>query len=453
MSLARAALLGTVATMVIATAPAPSFAEGPTSAETARATAEPARAAPGSAAASDLAELSTVGKPAWTQTWGAAQAAAVPNVTSGFAGFTIRNAVHTSVPGNKVRVHLSNRLGTLPVLMGHVTVSISARTGGKADGSVQYSNGSVAPGTMHDVLFAGRPSVTIPAGAEVVSDAVALAVPADQDLYVTVFTPKPSGTVTYHPATMQTNTYFDDGTDHAADIAPSGFPKETYVWHYVSGVDVSGGPGTVVAIGDSITDGVNSSWAANRRWTDYLATRLRGQKKVPRYGVSNAAISGNRILLDGAYPNYTIYETTGKSALARLGYDVLDRPGARTVIVFEGINDIQQEPHQADPEQIIAGLAQLAQQAHDRGLRVVGATIMAWNGWYSYTPQLEATRQAVNSWIRTSKTFQAVADFDAATRDPADQSRILPAFDSGDHLHPNDAGDAAIAAAVPLKKL
>ena len=134
---------------------------------------------------------------------------------------------------------------------------------------------------------------------------------------------------------------------------------------------------------------------------------------------------------------------------------MLERAGARSVIVFEGINDIQQEPHQTDPEQIIAGLAQLAARAHDRGLRVVGATIMAWRGWNSWTPELEQTRVAVNAWIRAGGdgALDGLADFDAATRDPADPAQLLPAFDSGDHLHPNDAGDAAMAAVVPLARL
>jgi lysophospholipase L1-like esterase len=224
------------------------------------------------------------------------------------------------------------------------------------------------------------------------------------------------------------------------------------VWHYVSGVDVDG-PGTVVALGDSITDGVTSTFGANRRWTDYLALRLRTQPLGIRYGVANAGISGNRILLDGNAPNHTIFDGSGPNALARLSYDVLDRSNARSVVVLLGINDIQQTPHQTDPQQIIAGLAQLATQARSRGLRTIAATIMPWQGWQSFTPELEAVRASVNTWIRTGGVFDAVADFDAATRDPAQPTRLLPAFDSGDHLHPNDAGDRAMAAAVPLLQL
>jgi lysophospholipase L1-like esterase len=389
----------------------------------------------------------------WTTTWASAQAAAVPNVTTGLPGLTIRNVVHPTVPGSLVRVHLSNRFGTAPVLMAHVTVAVSAHAGGKADGTIDNSDGSARPGTLRHVLFSGRRTVTIPAGGEVVSDGVALTVPADRDLLVTTWTPNPSGTVTYHPAAQQTSFFNDDRVDHSADLSAAAVPKQTNVWHYLSGVDVLGGPGTVVVLGDSITDGVTSTWGANRRWTDYLAQRLNSQFAVPRYGIANAGISGNRILLDGGAPNYTIFHSFGKSALARYDWDVLDRSGARSVILFEGINDIQQTPNQHDPAQIIAGLNQLVSRAHARGLRVTGATIMPWFGWGSYTDELERVRQAVNTWIRTAGVVDAVADLDAATRDPADPRRMRPAYDVGDHLHPNDAGDKAMAAAVNLARL
>jgi len=389
----------------------------------------------------------------WTTAWATAPAAAVSGVERGYAGFTIRNVVHTTAGGSRVRIHLSNRFGTAPVLMGHVTVAVSAHAGGRRDGTVDPSDGSAA-GPVKDVLFAGALSVTIPAGAEVAGDPVALPVRADQDLLVSTWTPVASGTVTFHPAAMQDSVFTRGPADHAGDATAAAFTEKTSVWHYVSGVDVSGGPGTVVALGDSITDGITSTYGANRRWTDYLAARLAGSP-VPDYGVANSGISGNRVLLDDGYPNYTIYSTFGRSALTRLPQDVLERPGARTVIVLEGINDIQQTPHQDDPGAIVAGLSQIAAQAHARGLRVVGATIMAWKGWGSWTPELEKTRQAVNDWIRSGGggLLQGVADFDAVTRDPADPERLLPAYDSGDHLHPNDAGDLAMANSIPLSRL
>ena len=392
--------------------------------------------------------------PDWTTAWATAPAAAVSGAEQGYAGYTIRNVVHTTTGGTSVRIHLSNRFGTQPVLMGHVTVAISAHAGGRRDGTIDASDGTARPGTIRDVLFNGRASITIPARAEAISDPVRLRVPADHDLLVSTWTPQPSGTVTYHPAAMQDSFFSRGPADHAGDRAATAFGESTRVWHYVNGVDVSGGPGTVVALGDSITDGVTSTWGANRRWTDYLAARL-AASPVPDYGVANSGISGNRVLLDSNAPNYTIYDTFGPSALSRLNWDVLERAGARTVIVFEGVNDIQQTPHQTDPQEIIAGLAQISAQAKARGLRVVGATIMAWKGWRSWTPELEQVRVAVNEWIRAGGdgTLDAVADFDAATRDPADPQRLLPAYDSGDHLHPNDAGDAAMAAVIPLAKL
>jgi lysophospholipase L1-like esterase len=303
------------------------------------------------------------------------------------------------------------------------------------------------------VRFAGSAAITIPVGAEVVSDGVDLAVPADQDLLVSTWTPNPSGTVTFHSAAKQTSFFNDDRIDHAAGTTAASVPKQTSVWHYVSGVDVSGGNGTVVALGDSITDGVTSTSGANRRWPDFLSQRLNNQFGPLSYGVVNAGISGNRVILDGSAPNYTIFDGSSRSALARLTWDVLDRPGVRSVIVFEGINDIQQTPHQTDPQQIIAGLAQVAAQSHARGLRVIGGTMTAWRGWNSFTPALEQVRQTVNTWIRTSGTFDGVADFDAAIRNPADPQAMLPAFDSGDHLHPNDAGDRAMANSVLLAQL
>jgi len=409
-----------------------------------------AAATPGSAAGSGRPSGAAVD---WTTAWATAPAAAVSGIEQGYAGFTIRNVVHTTAGGTKVRIHLSNRFGTAPVRMGHVTVAVSAHAGGRRDGTVDPSDGSAA-GPVKDVLFAGATAVTIPAGAEFVSDPVALRVRADADLLVSTWTPEPSGTVTFHPAAMQDSVFSRGPGDHAGDATATAFAEKTSVWHYVSGVDVSGGPGTVVALGDSITDGVTSTYGANRRWTDYLAARLAGDP-APDYGVANSGISGNRVLLDDGFPNYTIYRTFGRSALTRLPQDVLERAGARTVIVFEGINDIQQTPHQDDPGAIIAGLSQISAQAHARGLRVVGATIMAWRGWNSWTPELEKTRQAVNEWIRAGGdgTLQGVADFDAVTRDPADPERLLPAYDSGDHLHPNDAGDLAMAKSVPLSKL
>jgi lysophospholipase L1-like esterase len=384
--------------------------------------------------------------PAWATAWAMAPAAASD---PGLAGSTIRNVVHSTAGGHRVRVHLSNRFGTAPVLFGHVTVAVSAHTGG-----LDPSDGSAAAGRLREVHFAGVRAFTLAAGAEAVSDPVDLPVTADRDLLVSVWTPSPSGPVTYHPASMQDSVVSPGPEDHAADTAATAFTATSSVWQYVDGVDVSGPPGTISVLGDSITDGVASTRGADRRWTDYLAARLR-TSSAPDYAVANSGISGNRLLLDALYPNYTVYATSGPSAQARLPEDVLDRAGVRTVIVFEGVNDIQQAPVQTDPRQIIAGLAQIATRAHAAGLRVIGATITPFEGWRTWTPAMEPVRAAVNAWIRGGGggKLDGVADFDAALLDPADPQHLDPAFDSGDHLHPNDAGDLALAQAVPLKRL
>ncbi len=366
----------------------------------------------------------------WAGTWAAAPASGVPNTPDGYPGYSIRNVVHTSVGGGRARIHLSNAFGTSAVTFGHVTVAVEA-TGADA-----------VPGTLRSLTFGGAPSVVVPNGAEVLSDPVGLRVPADAKLLVTTYVPTKSGPVTYHPAAAQTS-YFTRAGDFTASESGAPYTEQTSVWHYVSGVDVQGGAeATVVTLGDSITDGVGSTSGANHRWPDYLADRLHG-----RFGVQNAGISANRLLLD--VPG----SGAGQNALSRFDRDVLGVGGVRTLIVLEGINDIQQDPHQTDPDAITSAYRQLVAQAHARGIRVLGGTLTPFKGWGVYDDTLEATRTAVNRFIRTSNVFDAVVDFDAAVRDPADPLRMLPAYDSGDHLHPGDAGYERMAAAVRLDRL
>jgi lysophospholipase L1-like esterase len=366
----------------------------------------------------------------WAGTWAAAPASGVPNTPDGYPGYSIRNVVHTSVGGGRARIHLSNAFGANAVTFGHVTVAAEA-TGADA-----------VPGTLRSLTFGGAPSVVVPNGAEVLSDPVNLRVPADANLLVTTYVPTKSGPVTYHPAAAQTS-YFTRAGDFTASESGAPYTEQTSVWHYVSGVDVQGGAeATVVTLGDSITDGVGSTTGANHRWPDYLADRLHG-----RFGVQNAGISANRLLLD--VPG----SGAGQNALSRFDRDVLGVGGVRTLIVLEGINDIQQDPHQTDPDAITSAYRQLVAQAHARGIRVLGGTLTPFKGWGVYNETLEATRTAVNQFIRTSGVFDAVVDFDAAVRDPADPQRMLPAYDSGDHLHPGDAGYERMAAAVRLDRL
>ncbi len=367
----------------------------------------------------------------WVGTWAAAPSSAVPGTENGYVNHSFRNIVHVSAGGREVRVRLSNAYGRTPVLFGQVTVALAAGP----------DTPTALPGTMRTLTFGGAASITAPPGADVVSDGVALTVPADSDLLVSVFTPAPGGPVTHHQLAMQ-NSYFTRDGNHTAAESGAAYGERTTAWHHVSGVDVRSSTlrGSVVALGDSITDGANSTRGANLRWPDQLADRVN-----TRLGVLNAGISGNRLLLDGG--------SAGPNAVARLNRDVLTQSGVRSVIVFEGINDIQQTPHETDPQKIIAALRQIASRAHDRGLRVVGATITPFKGWYSYTPELEQVRQAVNAFIRGSAEFDAVVDFDAVIRDPADPQRIKPEYDEGDHLHPGDKGFAAMARAVRVATL
>ncbi len=386
-----------------------------------------------SAAASGVAATAPTSGGSWVGTWSAAANGGVSD--TGYAGYTIRNLVHTSIGGERVRVKLSNTFGTKPVLFAHTTVGLQRVPGSAA----------IAPGTLRDVTFGGQRAVTIPAGTELYSDPVDLPLADAANLFVTTYTPDPSGPVTYHNLGMATSFYATDGTDHAGDLAAGGLPSKTQSWHYVTEVDVEPGgskAGAVVTLGDSITDGDQSTPDANRRWPDRLAARLSASHGAAgRFGVLNAGIAGNRVLLDGAGPRAT----------ARLDRDVLQRAGARTVIVLEGINDILQGQH--DPNQIIAGLREIADRAHAAGLRVLGGTITPFGGWGSYGADKEAARENVNSWIRSSGVFDAVVDFDAALRDPADPHRMLPRYDSGDHLHPGDAGYQTMADAIDLRAL
>ncbi len=390
-------------------------------------------------------------EPEFSTAWSAAPSAASRTRP---AGHTIRNVVHTTIGGPLVRVRLSNRFGVGAVRFGHVTVALSAHGGGRRDGTADLSDGTAAPGTLRDLTFDGRRGVTVPRGGDVLSDAVPLAVPADADLLVTVWTPVRPRAATFHGEPKQRSLISPDEADRAADETATAFTRGTWAWFFVTAVEVTGAPGTIVAFGDSITNGAASTPGRNRRWTDLLAARL-ATTPDPDYGVANAGISGNRILLDAGHPRYRITAVAGRSGRVRFTEDVLERSGARTVILLAGINDIMQAPRQTDPARIAAGLAGLAARARAAGLRVVAGTITPWQGYHAYTPAADRVRLRVNAWIRSSGggAFDAVADFDRAVRDPFAPLRLSARYDGGDHLHPNDEGMRALAEAVPLDRL
>jgi lysophospholipase L1-like esterase len=331
-------------------------------------------------------------------------------------------------------VVLSNAFGSAPLEIGAAHVALRER-----DAMVKAS--SVKP-----LTFGGKTTGRILPGATMVSDAVELTVPSVSDLVVDLFLPGELGTgpspVTTHNGASQTN-YLSGTGNHSGEPAMT-VERTAGAWFLLARVEVASGSGSgaVVTFGDSITDGARSTLDTNSRWPDYLARRL-AARKGKTLGVLNAGISGNQVLGDGA----------GVSALARFDRDVLMQTGVTHVIVMEGINDIGIARSNPTPsaDDLIAGHRQLIARAHARGLKVYGATLTPFEGAAYWSAEGEAKRQALNQWIRTSGEYDGVIDFDQVTRDPAAPTKFLPAYDSGDHLHPGDAGYKAMGEAVDLK--
>ncbi|MFF2959999.1 SGNH/GDSL hydrolase family protein [Streptomyces sp. NPDC057963] len=340
----------------------------------------------------------------WATSWATAQTAptaADAVASAGLTDGTFTAGVRLSA-GGAVRLRYGHAFGTVPVLIGPVTA------GGRP------------------VTFGGRRTAWLAAGASLTSDPVAgLRTTEAAALTVETRLPGPTGPLSFHR-----NTH----ASHSVDGV-----RTTSVF-LLTGVEVTGAHGPVVAVlGDSMAEGVGTPDDADLRWPDQLARRLPGS------AVANLGISGNRVLLDDA--------RFGPSGQARFDRDVLALPGLRTVLVHLGVNDLQQPPSQTDPARVLAGYRQLVLRSRNAGLRVVGATVTPFEGWTRWTPELETVRQRINAAIRTGRVFDAVADFDAALRDPEHPSRMLPAYDSGDGLHPNPAGHAALAAAVDRRHL
>jgi lysophospholipase L1-like esterase len=373
-------------------------------------------------------------RPGWTGTWEAAPSATAPALPD----TTVRNVVHVSVGGTALRVRLTNRLGTAPLVLDAVT---AGRQRPGAPGSP-----AAVPGSLRAVTFHGARTAVLAPGADLTSDPVPLAVPDGANLLLSAHTPAGADApVTLHRAALQTNFLAPHG-DATADPDGTAYTATTTAWYHVTGVDVLRAPsaGSVVALGDSLTDGTGSTRDANHRWPDLLADRLRTLPATRRPGVLNAGIGGNRLLHDG----------TGPSALARLDGDVLTRAGVRVLVVLEGVNDLNHTPPEAlDPAPVLAAYRTITARAHAHGVRVVGATLTPYAGHRAWTPAREATRQRINAVLRAGGLFDAVADFDAAVRDPDRPERLLPAYDSGDHLHLDDAGLRALAGAVDPARL
>jgi lysophospholipase L1-like esterase len=379
----------------------------------------------------------------WTGTWGTAPAGPPPvglppdASLQTFTDQTVRLIAHTSTGGNRVRIRVSNELGATPLTIG------AARIGLRATGS------DVAPGTDRALTFGGRSFVTIPPGAPALSDPVELNVPALSDLAVSLYLPGTVQATTVHQLALQTNYVSLPGNFTAASPFP--VQRSIQVWPFLTEVDVDSLGPTIVALGDSITDGTRSTPDTNNRWPDLLARRLQTERDPvlglnARFGVVNRGISGNRLL--GNSPN----TLAGRSAQERFDRDVLATAGVRYLVILIGINDIgnSSATSPVTAEDLIAGYRQLILRARAKGISVIGATLTPFEGAGYYSPEKEVVRQAVNNWIRNNDEFDAVIDFDRATRDPAHPTRFLPAYDSGDHLHPNDLGYQAMGNAVPL---
>jgi lysophospholipase L1-like esterase len=361
-------------------------------------------------------------------------APAKPQPVRSFNNQTLRMVVRTSIGGRRIRVTLANTFGTIRLPIGSAHVAL------------RDSESAIIPASDHALTFGGKPSAVMNPGAVLVSDPVDLTVPALGDLAVSVFFPADTGPPTQHGTGLHT-TYISGDGDFTAkpDFMAS---RTTNSWYFLSSVDVVApdNTGLIVAFGDSITDGATSTNNADASWPSGLAKRL-AAAGAASLAVVNQGISGNRVLR----------ENTGVNALARFDRDVLAQPGVKYLMILEGINDIGRgaganaAPAEAiTTDDLIGAYRQMIDRAHMHGIKVIGCTLTPYQGAAYYSDAGEVIRSAVNDWIRTSRAFDAVVDFDKATQDPANRKQLNPAYNIMDHLHPNDAGYKAMADAIDL---
>jgi len=373
--------------------------------------------------------------PQWVGTW-----ATAPMLAEGgfsvrpLCGVTLREIAHISAGGAQIRVRFTNAYGTDPLIVSDAHVALSA------------GSAAIQPGTDHAITFGGATTVNIPPGAELFSDPIAFAVQPLSNLVVSFYLPSQvMRAETYHSFADQDNFIANGDVSSAPDLADA---TKMFSWYFLDGIDVEAVDGSqaIVTLGDSITDGAHSTENANQRWPDILAARLNADPNLKNVSVLNVGIGGNRVL----------NEVAGPSALSRVDRDVLSQSGVRYVIVLESINDIGRLAHLATPydditaAQLEMALKQIADDAHEHGIKAIGATLTPYGGAGYYSDKGEQIREAVNDWIRSSGTFDGVADFDKATQDPANPTHFNPAYDSGDHLHPKDAGYKAMADSIDL---
>jgi lysophospholipase L1-like esterase len=376
----------------------------------------------------------------WVGTWSASTQFPLFGAPPVFTGVTLRQVVHITIGGDVVRVRFSNAQGSTPLAIAAASVG------------VRSTGATVRAGTLRTLRFAGSGSVSIAPGGIALSDAVSLDADAQDDLAISIYLSSAQTGSTQLTLAHQTSYVSASGDFTGATSMPTASTNTT--WYWLSGVEVQAkvNARAVVAFGDSITEGFNSTTDANARWPDVLARRLLAKGSTRNVAVLNEAISGNRVLNDEIGPN----------AQRRLDRDLLTQAGLAYVILLEGTNDMgfsQLPPGALGPNvslanvsaaEIIAGYEQIIRRVHQAGAKIYGATILPFEGAGYYDANVEPKRAAINQFIRTSRRFDGLVDFDAVMRDPAHPSRMLPAFDSGDHLHPNDAGYAAMGNAVSL---
>lgn len=370
----------------------------------------------------------------WVTTWGCGPQLTEPGnlPPTPLANSTLRQFVHTTIGGSHLRVRFSNAYGTSPVTINSAHVALAAGAGSAGGGEIN-------PVTDRALTFHGAPSIVIPAGEVVLSDPFDYSLPALTNLAVTIYFGSISATtINGHPGS-RTTSFIQSGNVVTASSLPSA--STTAHWYIITGVDVLADSSShaVVTLGDSITDGRGSTTDGNDRWPDALARRFATNPATAGVAVDNMGIGGNGI-----------FGGLGPAAVARFDRDVIGQSGARWLIVFEGVNDIGGDSTGTIATNLIAAFTRFAAEAHAHNLLVYGATITPFGGNGYYTPSHEASRQTVNSWIRTNNVYDGVIDFDAVVRDPVTLTNLLAAYNSGDGLHLNPTGYQAMADAINL---
>jgi lysophospholipase L1-like esterase len=391
-----------------------------------------------------FAQSANSGNERWIPTWVAAQQQARTGparagvFTGAFNNQTARMIVHTGIPGHRVRIELSNAYGAAPLTVGAAHIALRAK------------DSAIVPGSDKALTFNGKPGCSIPVGSFLLSDPIAFEVPKLGDLAVSIYVPGDTGIASTHSVGLHTTWISKQGDATSAHEMTDAITTQSTYW--LAGVEVAAPAATasVVTFGDSITDGTRSTPNTDSSWPAFLARRI-----PANIAVLNQGISANRVLRDGF----------GQAALARFDRDVISQPGVKWVTILEGINDIGAgigpdfifpPPPDAPPDQVvtpdelIGAYKQIVERAHEHGIKVFASPLMPFEGAAYYTPHGNETRLAVNQWIKTSGAFDAIIDFEAVTRDPQNPNKFRADYDSGDHLHPNDAGYKAMAEAVNL---